>query len=148
MEYRTITREGIAAIVISGSKVLLLKRLPLPIITNPGIWSFIFGGRKKGESYLDAAYREIEEETGIERSDLRLLAKEMKVDLFDQRRRCMWQNRMFVFRSTTEKVRKSLENSAYRWAGIRDIRKHTNYTNIFIGEAKILHIIEGHINGK
>ena len=145
-KYRLEKRTGIAAVVIHERKILLLKRLPLPIVTNPGIWSFVFGGRKKGERYLDAAYREIDEETGIGKTDLKLLGK-AEAELFDRRRNRRWKNHLFVFRSATSMVRKSLENSAYRWAPVSDIREREDYTNIFIGEEKILRMIERHVNG-
>ena len=41
--------------------MLLLKRRNLPFMVDPGIWTFVAGGKKRSESYDDRRYREIEE---------------------------------------------------------------------------------------
>ena len=138
MRYKTVIRDGIAAIVVHRGRVLLLKRFPVPLIANPGIWSFVFGGRRKGEGYLDAAYREIREETGIDRNDLTQVGHGTPVWIFDRWRRCRWQNHLFIFRSNTGRVRKNFENTACRWAALGEIRGNTDYTNVFIDEDAIL----------
>jgi len=65
-KFRHVQRDGIVAILINNNKVLLLKRRRIPFLTNPGIWFFITGGRKNGEAYIETAYREIMEETGLQ----------------------------------------------------------------------------------
>ena len=60
-------RENVAIIVSnSEGKVLLCARAD-----NPGFeWQFPQGGIDKGESVLEAAYRELSEETGIKEVEL------------------------------------------------------------------------------
>ena len=128
------------AIIIHRGRILLLKRRSVPFILNPGIWSFLSGGRKRGEPYLCTAYREIEEESGIKIGYLKLLHCG-RATLADPRRMLRWSNRLYVFRSRTSKVRLDMENSAYRWATISEIRDHDRYTNVFIDENFILCII-------
>ncbi len=63
-------RAGAGAVIIDGrGMVLALERIAIK-----GAWQLPQGGLKKGEEPLDAAYREIEEETGIVRGNLELLA--------------------------------------------------------------------------
>jgi putative (di)nucleoside polyphosphate hydrolase len=63
-------RAGAGAVIINDKGlVLALERAGIS-----GAWQMPQGGLKKGEEPLDAAYREIEEETGIVKGDLELLA--------------------------------------------------------------------------
>ena len=63
-------RAGAGAVIINGSGlVLALERAGMA-----GAWQFPQGGLKRGEEPLEAAYREIAEETGIAADDLELLA--------------------------------------------------------------------------
>jgi putative (di)nucleoside polyphosphate hydrolase len=63
-------RAGAGAVIINGSGlVLALERAGLA-----GAWQFPQGGLKGGEEPLEAAYREIDEETGIAAGELELLA--------------------------------------------------------------------------
>ena len=120
--------------------MLLLKRRNVPMIMNPGIWAFLSGGRDGNERYLTTAYREIGEETSIGKESLRMLYKEKRL-LKEDRKGIKWHNWLFIFHSNTRKVKLDYENSAYRWATMREIEKEINYTNVFINrkalEAKI-----------
>ena len=145
-KYKLVKKEGITAIIIHGSRVLLLKRRNMPIILNPGIWAFLSGGRDGKERYIETAYREIKEESGIGRSSLRLLYK-TRMFLFDRKRGIMWPNHVYIFKSDTQKVRLDYENSKYRWATLGQIEKEINYTNIFINHKKLVRKIRGYAYG-
>jgi 8-oxo-dGTP pyrophosphatase MutT (NUDIX family) len=147
LKYKRVRKDGIVAVIIHSRKVLLLKRRNIPVILNPGIWTFLSGGRSRGERYLDTAYREIKEETGIGRDSLRLLFSTM-MTIFDRKRRLSWPNRVFIFVSSTGKVRLDYENSRYRWAAMDQIEKEINYTNIFINRSRIEKMIRGFIHGE
>ncbi len=67
--------------------------------------------------------------------------------LMDPKRRIMWSNRLYVFRSATSAVTLDIENSAYRWASLAEIKDHDRYTNVFIDENAILGIIEMFLHG-
>jgi 8-oxo-dGTP pyrophosphatase MutT (NUDIX family) len=144
--YRLIDAKGVAVAVISGRKVLLFKRRSLPMLKNPGVWSFVFGGKERGEQYVHTAYREVGEESGIKRDKLHMLGSSFDVLLFDKKKRIRWRNRMFIFRSDTSKVRKDFENAAYRWATIGEIRNHVIYENVFMDEAAILKKLSRYID--
>lgn len=64
-------RAGVGAVIVSpdGSQVLVFEREKIP-----GAWQFPQGGLEADEEPELAVYREIEEETGLTRAQVRLLA--------------------------------------------------------------------------
>lgn len=135
--------DGVCAVLIYRKKVLLIKRHWLPIIRNPNIWSFVFGTREKGDSHESTVYREIEEETGIKKEQLKLVSKPIVTKLFDTKSPSKWwYNHFYVFKSTSSKVRLDLENTGYRWAKFAEIKESKDYTNIFVDKERINRLIE------
>jgi 8-oxo-dGTP pyrophosphatase MutT (NUDIX family) len=147
VKYKAVRKDGIIAAIIYKKKVLLLKRRNLPIILNPGIWAFLSGGKEKGESYLSVAYREVEEEISIKKQSLKLLYHTIVTET-EPRLKQKWPNHFYIFLSSTNKITLDIENSDYRWATMRELRNHVNYTNVFIGEDQILDKIGECVNGK
>ncbi len=144
-EYRLVKADGVAVVLINRRRVLLLKRRSLPFLKNPGIWSFLFGARKRGERRIETAYREVREEVGLEKARLRLLDGGLEVGLYDAGKTIRWQNRFFIFRSDSSHIEKDYENAAYRWASMGEVRDHINYTNVFIDEERILKRISRYV---
>ena len=136
-DYKLVKADGVAAVIIWKNKVLLLKRRRIPFIYNPGTWGFLTGSRKPGERYLETAYREIKEETGIGRKQLTRVLKPAKVSMFDGKKGKRWLNYLFIFRSETGNVRINIENAGWRWAKASEIRDGNDYTNIFLNKDKI-----------
>ena len=141
-KYRLVRKDGITAIISNRGRLLLMKRRAVPLIVDPGAWSFVSGGRKRRESYDKAAYREIEEETGIARRSLELLAKRKNIMKFESRRRQRYRNSIYIFCSKTDRVRRNIENSDYRWATFDDVLRQRRYTNVFVNERSILQLIK------
>ena len=64
-------RAGAGAVIAnSRGRVLVFERED-----KPGAWQFPQGGLKRRETWRQAVYREIKEETGLSASDLRLLGE-------------------------------------------------------------------------
>ena len=141
-EYKAVNADGVAVVILHKRRILLLKRRKIPFIFNPGIWSFVMGSRKKGEQYKETAYRELNEETGLERKSIKQLRKPIKVWMFDAKKNNKWQNYLFFFSSSTNKIKLNMENSGYRWASLKDLKKGKDYTNIFIDKNRVLREIE------
>ena len=141
-EYKAVNADGVAVVILHKRRILLLKRRKIPFIFNPGIWSFVMGSRKRGELYRKTAYRELNEETGLERKSIKQLRKPIKVWMFDAKKNKKWQNYLFFFSSSTDKIKLNMENSGYRWASLNDLKKGKDYTNIFIDKNRVLREIE------
>ena len=141
-EYKAVNADGVAVVILYKRRILLLKRRKIPFIFNPGIWSFVMGSRKRGEQYKETAYRELNEETGLERKSIKQLRKPIKVWMFDAKKNKKWQNYLFFFSSSTDKIKLNMENSGYRWASLNDLKKGKDYTNIFIDKNRVLREIE------
>ncbi len=141
-EYKAVNADGVAVVILHKRRILLLKRRKIPFIFNPGIWSFVMGSRKRGEQYKETAYRELNEETGLEMKSIRQLRKPIKVWMFDAKKNKKWQNYLFFFSSSTDKIKLNMENSGYRWASLNDLKKGKDYTNIFIDKNRVLREIE------
>ncbi len=141
-EYKAVNADGVAVVILHKRRILLLKRRKIPFIFNPGIWSFVMGSRKRGEQYKETAYRELNEETGLEMKSIKQLRKPIKVWMFDAKKNKKWQNYLFFFSSSTDKIKLNMENSGYRWASLNDLKKGKDYTNIFIDKNRVLREIE------
>ena len=135
-------KNGVLCIIFNKGNVLLIKRRNIFFIINPGIWAFLTGKIGKKEKYIDAAYREIYEETHIEKENLLLKKTLFKIRLFDVYKKYEWFNTIFIFYSDTKKIKLNFENVDYRWAKIDDILNNKNYTNIFCSEKRIKKIIK------
>ena len=144
---RQINSRGVGVAIINKNRVLILKRNPLLLIAlNRGIWAFVFGGAKPGERFIDAAYREAEEETGIGRDTLTPLYHMKDARMYDAvRKNAQWKNDFFIFRSKTDRVRINWEHTGYRWASLAEIEKGENYTSAFIDNAKIIRALKAHL---
>ncbi len=143
-------REGICAVIIYKKKVLLIKRHWIPfLIKEPGAWSFLLGGKKKGEKYLETAYREIKEESGLTKKDLKLVSKPILVKIRESARpQFWWYNKFYIFESKTDRIDLSLENSRHRWETYENVKKSIDYTNIFVDKDKVERIIGRALNAK
>jgi 8-oxo-dGTP pyrophosphatase MutT (NUDIX family) len=145
---KAVIRRGITAVLIHKNRILLIKRRYLPfIISNYGIWSFLFGGKKENESYASALYREIKEETGIDEKNLNKIIGPIVIELFDDFKGIKWKNMMYILHSKTNEVDLDIENSDYRWATYGEIINRDCYTNIFCNENKIEKLILDVLNG-
>ncbi|MDE1825908.1 MAG: NUDIX domain-containing protein [Candidatus Micrarchaeota archaeon] len=146
--YRLVEGDGATAAIINNGRILLLRRVKIPFISNPGIWCMVAGKRNKGEEYRALIYREIKEETGIAREDLTLIAQVSKVRIIDAvKKDKMWDNEFFIFLSNTDKVRLDYENRAFRWADLAEIQGEREYTNIFANKEEMLSLIKGALYG-
>ncbi len=140
-------KEGITAVIINDKKLLVLKRISFPFLIYSGLWLFPAGKTKGGEAYDQTSYREIFEETGLRKSDLKLISKYKDVLKIDKKRRIKYYNAVYVFNSKTKYVKLNMENTVYRWASFDDIKNQRKYTNVFADKQFIENVIRNAING-
>lgn len=142
-KYKLVEGNGITAAIVHRQKVLLIKRVNIPIISNPGIWTFVQGSAKKNEDHKDTAYREIKEEVNLDKVHLNPIIQENDVLMFDAvRQNRMWKNSFFVFKTENPNVRINYESTKFRWAELEDLEEEREYTNIFINKENALRKIK------
>ena len=112
--FKTVKREGVTVVLVNKDRVLILRRIWLPFIVNPGFWYFVGGARKDNETPLQNAYREVEEEVGLKRKELKLVYSGRLV-VVDKWWRQRWGNQFFIMRAAHQRIRLNLEHTGYRW---------------------------------
>ena len=70
-----------------------------------------------------------------------------QVMMADRKKGIMWQNALFIFRSSTNAVRLDYENSRHRWASIKELENEVDYTSTFINGKTVINAIKGCMNG-
>lgn len=97
-----------------GDEVLLLRRSGR-VSTYQGRWAGV-SGYLEAESPLEQSYREIEEEVGLGRDDVRLLKQEEPLTVLDEEIDVRWTVHLFLFEALRpDKVRLDWEHTESRW---------------------------------
>jgi len=119
---RSDTARVVNIAVLSGPFLLLLRRAWEDSL--PGVWEIPGGGVEPGESFQEAARRELAEETGIRSDDLREIHHQTGSAPRDFRS-TMLELAVFLLRiSPRPEVRVVPgEHSEYLWANPQDLRR-------------------------
>ena len=104
----------VMCILKNEDKILLLKREPNDDI-YPGRWNFVCGTMEQDEKPLETAIREIGEESGITKDNLRLLKQGEPSTRADKDIGFTFYNNPFLFEANTNEVRLDHENTDYVW---------------------------------
>lgn len=103
------------------------------LLRHPGgHWDFPKGHVEEGESDLQAATREVNEETGLPASELRVHPGFLATNKYSFRRgRQAVQKtvRFFLMEALSGDVRLSDEHTGYAWLPVRDAREQITYEN-------------------
>ncbi len=108
--------ESVSSAIVVDGKVLMLKR-PDDAFSFPDVWSLVAGKMEGEESPVEAARREIMEETGIivsspDRSGMPIMVREKDV---------IWKVRPFLYRLNSAKPVLNHENLTFDWVCPDDI---------------------------
>jgi len=122
------TKKKVQVVILAESEILLLKLAE----NRGGFWQNITGGVDDGEEYLDAAKRELFEETGIQASVIEIPFEFNFVDRWNS----LVTEKVFLCKlakKTTPHL--SDEHTDYRWKNINqislaDYRYETNFKPI------------------
>ncbi len=104
-----------------GGDTLLLLRRSDRVSTYQGLWAGV-SGYLESESPLEQAYREIEEEVGLRRSDVRLLAQGEPLIVVDETIDTRWTAHPFLFEALRpERMRLDWEHVESRWVRVEEM---------------------------
>ncbi|GAA0466657.1 NUDIX domain-containing protein [Streptomyces olivaceiscleroticus] len=117
----TRSREVVAVVVTWRGKIGLFKRSS-DVSSDAGRWHCITGFLDDSETSLEAALRELAEETGLKIAHLVALDEGPALDLLDGEGRT-W--RVHTFHASTEQRRLTLnwEHECYRWVAPSRMRR-------------------------
>lgn len=138
---RNVNYEGVTAIIVNKKRVLVLKKIWIPFVIYRNLWTFPAGRLKRGEDEEEAVYREILEETQLQRSQLKPLSRYRNVVKIHINSGIKFKNTLYVFKSKSGRISLNFENSDYRWASLAEIRNEKEYTNVFANSSFILKVI-------
>jgi 8-oxo-dGTP pyrophosphatase MutT (NUDIX family) len=133
MRHQRHRSAGIIVFRRAGAECLFL--LILSRLTKRPLWEFPKGGVDEGETVLQAALRELHEETGIHESEVRLIPEFERTE--DYRftsgrsdRRSLIHKQVTYFLGETQKaeiVLSAKESSEFAWLNIADATKRLRY---------------------
>ena len=104
------------------NKILILKRSK-KVSTYKGKWAGI-SGYIEDEKPLDAAYREIFEELGLKKEDIKLIGRGNILKVKDDDLRTIFYVHPFLFELTSKKdLKLNFEHTQYRWVDKKELEK-------------------------
>jgi len=115
----------VSCILFRKGKILLLKRSN-KVSTYKGFWGVIAGYVEEDEIPEETAYKEIKEEVGIEKNDVKLLKKMEPVSIVDEyeNKKYDWRIHPFLFELKRDiGIRVDWEHVGYKWIEPKNIVK-------------------------
>ncbi len=115
------TKRVATSILLHGDRILILKR-SAAVGSFQHHWSGVSGFVEPGEEPLETSQREVEEETGIPRASLELLARapSRRVEKPDK----IFEVHSFLYRCTIDRVRLDWENDEFAWVAPESLRDY------------------------
>lgn len=117
------TREIVTSFLEHGGRILILRRSG-KVMTYRGLWAAVSGSIEPGEKPLEAAAREIAEETGLNGSDISLVKAGGSIIAEDESLGKRWLIRPFLFSAKTDKIRIDWEHTEFRWIEPGELSKY------------------------
>ena len=109
--------EVVTCLLEDNGKILILKR-SLKVRTYKGLWGGVAGYVEEGETPLETAIKEINEEVGLEKEDVKLIRRidPVKFTDFYEGEKYNWTIFPFLFSvDKKDKIKIDWEHSEFRW---------------------------------
>lgn len=120
---------SVAVFIMRRGKLLIMKRSQL-VGYYRGAWGVIGGHVHKGVHPIDQAYLEVREETGLRRSDLKLVRVGKAVRIHDSATDKTWLSTPLLFEAKTRRVKLDWEHTAYKWISMKRFPFRHSYPGI------------------
>ena len=104
-------------------KILVLRRSD-KVRTMKHKWAGISGYLEGDEDALERAYREIQEEVGLTRSDVKLVKTAEPLEATDKEHDTIWIVHPHLFKALSAKIKLDWEHDEYRWINPNDIASY------------------------
>lgn len=114
-------RHVVTSILMNKGKVLILKRSK-KVGSFRGKWAGVSGFIEKNETPLQAAFKEIREETCLKKKDVKLWAKAEPVTT--RKGGIEWVVHPFLFETRTGKIKTDWEHDCCEWIHAKDMKKY------------------------
>lgn len=121
-------KDIVTSFLFKDDKVLLLKRSD-KVGTFRGKWAGV-SGFIEDENSLEAALREIKEETGVDTKYLELLKIGTPFDINDTVNDTIWSINPFLFLFKGEEIKIDWEHDSFEWIYPKDIDNFEIVTNL------------------
>jgi len=121
-------KEIVTSFLFKEGKVLLLKRSD-KVGTFKGKWAGVSGFIEK-ENSLEAALREIKEETGIDNKYLELLKIGTPFDVNDTVNDTIWSINPFLFLFKGEEIKIDWEHDTFEWIYPKEMERYNTVPNL------------------
>jgi len=109
----------------SSGKILILKRSN-KVRTYKGLWSGVSGYVEENERPKDTAYKEINEEVGLNKKEVKLVRNADPIEFSDEYENETYNWKIFPFLFETvkkDKINIDWEHSDYKWISPKDVEK-------------------------
>jgi len=101
-------------------KILILRRSD-KVRTMKHKWAGISGYIESNETPLERALKEIEEEVGLKKEDVKLIRAAEPLEVPDQERDILWLVHPYIFKTSNTNIRLDWEHDQYKWIDPKEI---------------------------
>jgi len=115
-------------------KILILRRSD-KVRTMKHKWAGISGYIEEDETALESALKEIQEEVGLKKEDVKLVKVAEPLEVPDTERDTLWIVHPHLFKTSNTNIRLDWEHDQYKWIDPEDI---ANYDTVLMLKETLL----------
>jgi len=115
-------------------KILILRRSD-KVRTMKHQWAGISGYIESNETPLERALKEIEEEVGLRKEDVKLVKAAEPLEVPDKERDILWIVNPHIFKTSNTNIRLDWEHDQYKWIDFEEI---ANYDTVLMLKETLL----------
>lgn len=112
----------------NDSKILILRRSD-KVRTMKGKWAGISGYIEKNETALERALKEIREEVGLKKEDVKLVRVGEPLQVPDIEQEILWIVHPHLFKTSNTEIKLDWEHDEYKWIDPEDV---ANYDTVLM----------------